>query len=223
MDNIKFFDISLSKNNSIILIIGKKNSGKTILIKNIIKYKKIIDLCTIFNPKQENNNKYNNYNDLIIPNIKYYKYDENIIFNSLKNNLEKQLIIFDDALLYSKKESSLIFEKIIINNKINNTSFILSMSTTFTNSSILIENIDYIFIFNDHNILYIRNIYYKYAIKIFSTFELFNEMFQLITKNLYSCMVISKILKSNKIEDNIYYYRVNLNENFKDYIYNLND
>lgn len=220
MDNIKFFDISLSKNNSIILIIGRRNSGKTILIKNIIKYKKNIDLCTIFDPKQKNNNE---YNDLIIPNIKYYKYDENIIFNELKNNSEKQLIIFDNALLYSKKELLLICEKIILNNKINNTSFILSMSTTLTNSSVLIENIDYIFIFNDPNISHIRNIYYKYAIKIFSTFELFNEMYLLITENLHYCMVISKILKSNKIEDNIYYYRVNLNDNFKDYMYNLID
>lgn len=208
ISNISLFDISILGKNSVILIIGKRAVGKTTLIKNIIKYKKEVDLCTIFDPIK------NEYNDLTIPYNIHEEYDEITIFNLFKTvfNSEKKklnLIILDNAIYFPFKKSSLIFKNLIVNNKINNTSLILSMQVSVANSYLAIDNIDYIFIFNDNNISNVQRFYQQYATKIFDTFDSFNKIYQLITKEAYTCIVIAKIIKSNEVEDNIFYLKVN--------------
>ena len=74
-------------------------------------------------------------------------------------------------------------------------------------------NIDYVFILREPYIANRKRIYENYA-GMFPTFESFSQVMDQCTEN-YECLVINNNSKSNKLTDQIFWYKANAHGDFK--------
>jgi hypothetical protein len=74
-------------------------------------------------------------------------------------------------------------------------------------------NIDYTFILREPYLANRKRIYENYA-GMFPTFESFCQVMDQCTEN-YECLVVSNNAKSNKLEDQIFWYKATGHKNFK--------
>ena len=78
---------------------------------------------------------------------------------------------------------------------------------------ILRTNIDYVFILRENYIANRKRIYENYA-GMFPTFESFCQVMDQCTEN-YECLVINNNSKSNKLQEQVYWYKADSHNNFK--------
>jgi hypothetical protein len=78
---------------------------------------------------------------------------------------------------------------------------------------VLRTNIDYVFILREPYIANRRRIYENYA-GMFPTFESFCQVMDQCTEN-YECLVINNNVKSNKLHDQINWYKAEAHKDFK--------
>jgi hypothetical protein len=74
-------------------------------------------------------------------------------------------------------------------------------------------NIDYTFILREPYITNRKRIYENYA-GMFTTFESFCQVMDQCTEN-YECLVIANNAKSNKLEDQIFWYKASAHNDFR--------
>jgi len=74
-------------------------------------------------------------------------------------------------------------------------------------------NIDYVFILKENNVNNRRKIYDNYA-NIFATFDEFCQVMDACTDD-YECIVINNNAKSNKITDQVFWYKASDHPDFK--------
>lgn len=189
-DNCKTNNLNFLKNNASILIIGQTQTGKSILVQNILS--KYEELCPVIISPAEKMCPF--YKTFYHKKLIGYKCNEHIInklFNITKIHQKNMYIILDDF-----KRYKYIMKICNENDKLN---FII---TTQWIQSVL-HDFDYIFIaYND--ITFSKKKLYKYCVDMFVTFENFEQFFNKIT--LYEFMVI------DKIENKIYKFKADPNK-----------
>jgi len=74
-------------------------------------------------------------------------------------------------------------------------------------------NVDYIFLLRE-NILQNREKLYKSFFGIFPNFDMFNKVMDACTEN-YECLVLDNTVKSNKIQDCVFWYKASVRKNFR--------
>ena len=74
-------------------------------------------------------------------------------------------------------------------------------------------NIDYVFILRENYVSNRKRLYEHYA-GMFPTFEVFCQVMDQCTEN-YECLVIHNNAKSNKLEDQVYWYKASSHNDFR--------
>lgn len=213
--NLKRFDINIVKKNSVCIIIGKRSTGKTTLVKDLIynnhNIKNVPDVnlfvpSELYKTKNEyslsDNNTYHIYSSELLENI------TKTLRNNCKKNLVKEsLSIFDDCILKSNDKS---VKDIFINGGHHfKMTTILTITHPLDLSNQLISCTEYVFIFKNDVNSSRRNIYDKYA-RFLPTFEIFNDIFDSLDD--YECLVISPYSTNNIYEYPIFWYKANVNQ-----------
>jgi hypothetical protein len=187
-----------------ILIIGRRNVGKSTLIKNILNYKySNNDSGTVISNYEIPN---------LFPKINWYdEYDIKIVENvlakqyKLNNPLKKQTFIVMHNCLYDEIWSrDKIMRTLFLNGRHLKTSFIISMQYPLGVPPVLRENIDHVFIFREPNTRCLDKLYDNYG-GMFPTFELFCEIMDKLYDNY--CLVIDNTSRSTKLEDRVFWYK----------------
>ena len=91
--------------------------------------------------------------------------------------------------------------------------FILTMQYALGIPPNLRTNIDYVFILRENYQSNRKRLYEHYA-GMFPTFEMFCQVMDQCTEN-YECLVINNNAKSNKLVDQVFWYKANAHEEFK--------
>jgi len=212
MNLLEAFDLNSMDPNSIILIFGKKSTGKTVLIKHILETVAKDSKPTILTTNPE----YGEY-DLIKekeikekePNIILNKgYDENVIKNlvsSLRKNSRKppktnDILVLDDVLFDNNWMKLIDFRAIFMNNRQYKMGMIISMQYPLILLPILRNNVDYIFLFKNvdggENIKIVKRIYENYFVEAMSEQE-FMELYNKIDFENHRCIVYH--INKNKV------------------------
>ena len=221
---LKKFDLRQMADDTVIVTIGKRHTGKSFLIKEILYYKRDIPVGTVISGT-EGDNQF--YSKIIPPIFIYEEYDPIIVANYVKRQkkMKKRIkngetdidprafLIFDDCLFDNKWILDKNVRCVFMNGRHYSCLYILSLQFSLGIPPVLRTNIDYVFILREPNISNRKRIYEHYA-GIFPTFEMFCTTMDQCTEN-YECLVIDNTSISNKIEDQVFWYKAEDHGDFK--------
>lgn len=226
---LKKFDINTITNDKVVVMIGKRNTGKSYLIKNLLYYHKDLPIGTVISGTESANHFF----ESIVPKMFIHdEYQHDIIDNVVRRqqmilkkiNKETTLygsckldprsfLILDDCLYDSTWTKDRNVRALFMNGRHLKMFFIISMQYPLGIPPNLRTNIDFIFILRENIVANRRRIYDNYA-GMFPTFEIFSQVLDQCTEN-FECLVIDNTTKSNKIEDTVFWYKAHEHENFE--------
>ena len=136
------------------------------------------------------------------------------INNGTEKNIDpRAFLILDDCLYDNSWQKDKNVRSCFMNGRHYKLMFILTMQFALGIPPNLRTNIDYVFILRE-NIWSNRKRLYDHYAGMFPTFEMFCETMDQCTEN-YECLVIDNTSKSNKIEDQVYWYRADKTPTFR--------
>ncbi len=220
---LKKFDLSTIPDDKVVVLIGSRGRGKSTLIKDIMAHHKNIPVGTVISPTEQANCFFGNF---IPPVFIHDEYKPQIINNfvtrqrTIVKNMRRGtnvdprgFLILDDCLYDNTWTKDKNIRFIFQNGRHAKILFLFSMQYPLGVPPNLRTNIDYVFIFRENNVQNRKRIYDSYA-GIFPTFDIFCEILDQTTENR-ECMVINNTSMSNKLEDNVFWYKANIQENFR--------
>ena len=233
--DLKKFDmktISFKPNENkgpVIVLIGRRDTGKSYLVKDILYYHQDIPIGTVISGTEAGNGFYSahvpklfihdEYNTTIIENILQR---QKTVLKVIKKELETQkktnidpraFVILDDCLYDATWAKDKVMRLLFMNGRHWKVMLVITMQYPLGIPPNLRTNIDYVFILREPYIANRKRIYENYA-GMFPTFESFCQVMDQCTEN-YECLVINNNAKSNKLQDLIFWYKAEPHPNFK--------
>jgi len=225
---LKKFDPSRITSDSVVVFIGKRNTGKSYCMKDILNYHRSIPVGIVISPTE----RANGYFEKFIPKMLIYdECEEQVIKKFLdrqinlsterKKELKKTghsqldsraFLILDDCLYDKRWINDTNIRSIFMNGRHYKIFFLITMQHSLGLPPVLRNNVDYVFIFRNNIIRERQKIYENYA-GMFPTFEVFDQVMTQTTDN-FECLVIDNKIQSNKIEDQVFWYKAS-ETNFK--------
>ena len=226
--NLRKFDMNKIGKGSIVVMIGKRNTGKSYLVKDLLYYKRDIPIGTVISATESVNRFYGD----IIPSVLIHdEYTPKIIeqcvlrqekvTRKMKDEEAKyghsqiypySFMILDDCLYDSSWTKDKNVRRLFMNGRHLKTLVLITSQYSLGIPPQLRGNIDYVFILRENYISNRKRLYEHYA-GMFPTFDMFCQIMDNCTSN-YECLVIDCVTKSNKVEDMVYWYKADSHENF---------
>jgi len=238
--NNKQIEIGLSKfnmrwigDNKILVLIGARGRGKSTVLLDYLYHNRDIPFSTCISPTDDLNNTYsphipsrfifNKYTPELLANFvkrqKQIKKNKeqaamNMIDERYKSVDPRGILIMDDCLADSKnwnRDENIRW--IFMNGRHAAITFILTMQYQIGIPPELRVNIDWVFICKETKKIEKEKLW-KYYAGIFPSFDMFNQIFDKCTQDK-KVMVIDSLSESSKIEDQIYWYKADIHDEFR--------
>lgn len=226
---LKRFDLSKITSDKVVVMIGKRNTGKSFLIKDLLNYHKDLPIGTVISGTESANHFYQE----MVPKIFIHgEYTPHLVDNVVKRqhmilkNINKEMImhdrsnidprafiILDDCLYDASWTKDKNVRALFMNGRHLKMFFVIAMQYPLGIPPSLRTNIDFIFILRENIVANRKRIYDNYA-GMFPTFEIFCQVMDQCTEN-YECLVIDNTTKSNKLEDTVFWYKADTVPDFK--------
>lgn len=221
---LKKFDMSSINDDKVVVFIGKRDTGKSYLVRDLLYYHQDIPLGTVISGT-EGANEF--YSSIVPPLFVHEQYTPELIHNVMKrqkktvnrmrkfdNNIDpRAFLILDDCLYDPKWVKDINIRGCFMNGRHFKLMFILTMQYALGVTPNLRTNIDYVFILRE-NLYQNRKKLYEHYCGMFPTFDIFCQVMDQCTEN-YECLVINNNAKSNKIEDQVFWYKAEPHETFR--------
>lgn len=232
---VKKFDmksISFKPNESkgpVVVLLGRRDTGKSFLVRDLLYYHQDIPIGTVVAGTEEGNGFYgklvpklfihNEYNMAIIENI--LKRQRQVL-KQIKKEMEtfrrcnidpRAFVILDDCLYDATWTRDKMMRLLFMNGRHWKIMLIITMQYPLGIPPTLRTNIDFVFILREPYIANRKRIYENYA-GMFPTFESFSQVMDQCTEN-YECLVINNNAKSNKLQDQVFWYKAESHGDFK--------
>lgn len=218
---LRKFDITSIPDDSVVVFVGKRQTGKSFLVRDLLFYKQDIPVGTVISGTEGANQFYSK----ILPKpFIHGEYDEEIS----KRVLERQkrvvkdrqkeeeqhgesdldtraLYLLDDCLYDQSWTKSKTVRSLFMNGRHYKIMFLITMQYALGIPPSLRTNIDYVFILRENIHQNRRRLYDSYA-GMFRTFDDFSRVMDQCTQD-YHCLVINNNSKSNRLEDQVFWYK----------------
>jgi hypothetical protein len=213
----------------VIILLGKRGSGKTFLIRDLLFYHQDVPIGVVIAGTEEANGFYGKvvpklfihgeYNTAIIENI--LKRQRSVL-KQVKKELEafkktnidpRTFVILDDCLYDNSWSRDKMMRLLFMNGRHWKVLLIIALQFPLGVPPILRTNIDYVFILREPILANKRRIFENYC-GMFPTFESFCQVMDQTTEN-YECLVIDNTTKSNKLHDQVFWYKADDHKDFK--------
>lgn len=226
--HLRKFDISSIPDDKVIVLIGRRETGKSFLVKDLLYYHRDIPIGTVISPTESANSYYST----IVPSLFIHdEYTPPLLENVLKRqkmmtkriakeksmygkcNLDPRAFLLLDDCLYDdcwKKDKNIKY--IFMNGRHQKIMLIITMQYPLGVPPALRTNVDYVFILREPVVSNRRRIFDNYA-GMFPNFETFCQVMDQCTEN-FECLVIHNNAKSNKLEDQVFWYKAEEHEDF---------
>ena len=213
----------------VIVLLGRRDTGKSFLVKDLLYHHQDIPIGTVISGTEVGNGFYrehvpkifihDEYNSAIIENvlnrqkaILKHMNKEKATYN--KCNIDpRAFVILDDCLYDNSWTKDKLMRLIFMNGRHWKLMLVITMQYPLGMPPTLRTNIDYCFILREPVISNRKRIYDHYA-GMFPTFESFCQVMDQCTEN-YECLVINNNAKSNKLQDQVFWYKSQERPDFK--------
>lgn len=220
---LKKFNPKTIDNNRVCVFIGKRGTGKSSLVADIMYHHRKIPMGVVMSGTEESNHFYGK----MVPELFIYDdYNKDILEKIIKMQRRKikksqnprdvknsMFAILDDCMYDRTITKDECIRKIFMNGRHWQILLILTMQYCMSITPDLRTNIDYVFVLREPIVATRKKIWQNFF-GIFPTFDLFCEVMDKCTED-YECMVIDNTVKSNRIEDCVFWYRAELHQPFK--------
>jgi hypothetical protein len=221
-----------SRKSPMMVVIGKKDTGKSFLVRDILfQTQRHFPVGTVISATEVANEFFQH---MVPSKLIYDKYDKAEVERVIKRqaliksrrNTDKNarggsssidpraFLILDDCLYDAKawiNEESTRF--VFMNGRHIDLMTIITMQYPLGITPNLRTNVDFVFILRENILGNRRRIYENYA-GMFPTFEMFCQFMDQCTEN-YECLVICNNVASNKLEDQVFWYKASDHPPFK--------
>jgi hypothetical protein len=213
----------------VIVLIGRRDTGKSFLVRDLLYYHQDIPIGTVISGTEEGNGFYgklvpklfihNEYNTAIIENI--LKRQRGVL-KQIKKEMEqfnrstidpRTFVILDDCLYDNTWARDKMMRLLFMNGRHWKVMLLITMQYPLGIPPTLRTNIDYVFILREPYIANRKRIYENYA-GMFPTLESFCQVMDQCTEN-YECLVINNNSKSNKLQDQVFWYKADAHNDFR--------
>lgn len=213
----------------VIVLIGKRDTGKSFLVRDLLFYQQEIPIGTVISGTEEGNGFYgkmvpklfvhHEYNTAIIENILKR---QRTVLKQIKKEMEtykrstidpRAFVILDDCLYDNTWSRDKMMRLLFMNGRHWKVMLVITMQYPLGIPPTLRTNIDYVFILRENYIANRKRIYENYA-GMFPTFESFCQVMDQCTEN-YECLVINNNVKSNKLQDQVFWYKADTHNDFR--------
>jgi hypothetical protein len=226
---LRRFDINSISSDKVVVFIGKRETGKSFLVKDLLYYHKDVPLGTVISGTEAANTFYGH----MVPSLFIHDaYTPQIVSNSLKrqkmvikklnkdkaqfgsSNIDpRAFLILDDCLYDQSWIRDENIRSLFMNGRHYKMLFIITMQYALGVPPSLRTNIDYVFILRENYVSNRKRLYEHYA-GMFPSFEIFCQVMDACTED-YHCLVINNNAKSNKLEDQVFWYKADSHPEFK--------
>ena len=213
----------------VVVLIGRRDTGKSFLVRDLLYYHQDIPIGTVISGTEAGNGFFashvpklfihDEYNTAIIENILKR---QKTVMKQIKKEMEaykrtsidpRAFVILDDCLYDNKWTKDKMMRLLFMNGRHWKVMLIITMQYPLGIPPNLRTNIDYVFILREPYIANRRRIWENYA-GMFPTFESFCQVMDQCTEN-FECLVINNNSKSNKLQDQIFWYKAANHVNFR--------
>jgi hypothetical protein len=218
---LRKFDMTKIKHDKVVVLIGKRETGKSFLVKDLLYHHQSLPCGTVISGT-EGANQF--YSKIVPPMFIHEQYSPLIIANVLKRQKliakkimgdlsargttaidPRNFLILDDCLYDTRWIRDDNIRYLFMNGRHVHTMFIITMQYAIGIPPNLRTNIDYVFILRENYISNRRKLYEQYA-GMFPDFDSFCQVMNQCTEN-FECLVIDNNAKSNKLEDQVFWYK----------------
>lgn len=208
MNQLKEFNLNHMVLNPKILIIGKRQCGKSFLCNYLMNHfdnsnKKIVVYGT-------------NYYDYKVTKTEYQQlmlgdrtFEKILMEHLLKRNespTHNTILCLDDCLHNNTIFKSDAFLQMLYNGRNLGVTMIITSQSACYVSSQFVGEFDYIFVFRDDNLYEREKLYLRYFHKL-KPYAFFSSVFDDVTQNNYATLVADKKTVSTDITDNFFYFK----------------
>ena len=222
------FDMSSIEDDKVVVLIGKRETGKSYLVKDLLYHHQDQPAGTVISGTEGANSFYST----MMPSCFIHgEYRESIIANYLNRQKKitkawkKQMdttgdssvdprgfLILDDCLYDPTWVKSKDVRSLFMNGRHYKSMFIITMQYALGIPPNLRTNIDYVFLLRENIVRNRKQLYEQYA-GMFPSFEVFCQVMDQCTEN-YECLVIHNNAKSNKLQDQVFWYKASPHDDF---------
>ena len=226
---LKKFDMTKIKHDKVVVLIGKRETGKSFLVKDLLFHHQSLPCGTVISGTEGANQFYSKvvppmfiheaYSPLIIANVlKRQKLLAKKIVKDLRDRGStsvdpRNFLILDDCLYDQSWIRDPNVRYLFMNGRHVHTMFIITMQYAMGIPPNLRTNIDYVFILRENIVSNRKRLYEQYA-GMFPDFDSFCQIMNQCTEN-FECLVIDNNAKSNKLEDQVFWYKAAPHQDFR--------
>ena len=233
---LRKFDMKMIPQDAVCVFIGRRRTGKSTLVKDLLYHHQNIPMGTVISGTEESNSF---YGKIVPPMFIHGEYNAAILDRFVKrqklitSKIQQQenmprapgqmvqkskldpraFLILDDCLY----DDSWIHDKNIrycfLNGRHQKIFFLITMQYPLGIPPVLRTNVDYVFILREPYITNRRRIFDNFG-AAFPNFEFFCQIMDQCTEN-FECLVINNNTRSNKLEDAIFWYKAEMRGDFR--------
>jgi len=211
--------MSSIKSDKVVLFIGKRETGKSFLVRDLLWHNRDLPVGTVISGTEGANQFYSK----MIPSIFIHEeYRPEIIHNFVKRQgrlVKKQVggapeyqnidprafMILDDCLYDNSWVKDKNVRSLFMNGRHYKAFFIITSQYSLGIPPNLRTNVDYVFVLRETIHSNRRRLFEQYC-GMFPTYEFFCSVMDQCTEN-FECLVINNNSKSSKLEDQCFWYR----------------
>ena len=224
-NEIQKFDLDSMNNDSTILVLGRRRSGKSWLIRDLMYHKKHMNQVLVFSGTEHVSPFMGDF----IPNkFIHSDFSSELVENVFSSQLKKikkakenygrtegnsMVIIMEDMndIKTWSKDGSI--KTLISNSRYYNLMYVVALQYVHGLHPQFRDNLDYVFIYPQENHTEMQKVYDTFGGCI-ETYREFCDILDQCTEENYSCLVVKLSSYSNKICDKIFWYKADRPVNF---------
>lgn len=220
---LRKFDISSIQDDKVVVLIGKRETGKSFLVRDLLYYHRNIPVGTVLSGTESANPFY----ESMVPSLFIHdSYDPDIVNNILERQKKvtqlskkspdidpRAFLILDDCLFDGRWINDKNIRYLFMNGRHVKVFLVITLQFALGIPPVLRTNIDYVFILRENIVANRKRLYDHYA-GMFPSFETFCTVLDQTTEN-FECLVINNNAKSNRIEDQVFWYKADTHDDFK--------
>ena len=211
---IQRWDPTTLKPTNTILVVGKRNTGKSVIMRNILYHlHQKLDAAVCFTPTEGAQGA---FAEFVPPSMIHEEFDATVLdaaMNTQRKHWKRGhgsnvMVVLDDVAYDKRVFNSKPIRSLFMNGRHNRCGCILSVQYSLDFPVDLRSNCDYIIACREQ-ILSNRERLYKHFFGQFASLDSFNKAFSACTNN-YEVMVLKNDVQSNDIEDCVFWWKAEL-------------